>query len=107
MPEETLSQQLLLRRAAGLKLAEVTPRLFSFNSPYGACTECSGLGHPPMRSTRTRIVVPIRSARSTPAPSPWTTGLEVLADADGRRPLAEELGFSLDSAVEGAPRCAG
>jgi excinuclease ABC subunit A len=23
---------------------EPTPRLFSFNSPYGACTECSGLG---------------------------------------------------------------
>lgn len=29
----------------GISLAEITPRLFSFNSPYGACTECSGLGY--------------------------------------------------------------
>lgn len=25
-------------------LADLEPRLFSFNSPFGACTECSGLG---------------------------------------------------------------
>ncbi len=25
-------------------LAELAPRMFSFNSPYGACTACSGLG---------------------------------------------------------------
>jgi excinuclease ABC subunit A len=28
----------------GFSLEEVTPRLFSFNAPYGACPECSGLG---------------------------------------------------------------
>ncbi|HET9794926.1 MAG TPA: excinuclease ABC subunit UvrA [Thermoanaerobaculia bacterium] len=28
----------------GTSLAEITPRLFSFNSPYGACAKCSGLG---------------------------------------------------------------
>jgi excinuclease ABC subunit A len=28
----------------GVSLEELSPRLFSFNSPYGACTECSGLG---------------------------------------------------------------
>ncbi len=28
----------------GTSLAEVTPRLFSFNSPFGACATCSGLG---------------------------------------------------------------
>ncbi|HEY4229525.1 MAG TPA: excinuclease ABC subunit UvrA, partial [Thermoanaerobaculia bacterium] len=28
----------------GTSLTEITPRLFSFNSPYGACTACSGLG---------------------------------------------------------------
>ena len=28
----------------GTSLAEITPRLFSFNSPYGACPTCSGLG---------------------------------------------------------------
>ena len=28
----------------GLSLPELEPRQFSFNSPYGACPECSGLG---------------------------------------------------------------
>jgi excinuclease ABC subunit A len=28
----------------GLSFAELTPRDFSFNSPYGACTVCTGLG---------------------------------------------------------------
>jgi len=28
----------------GVSLPELAPRMFSFNSPYGACPECSGLG---------------------------------------------------------------
>jgi len=28
----------------GFSIEEIEPRLFSFNSPYGACPECSGLG---------------------------------------------------------------
>lgn len=28
----------------GISLPEIAPRMFSFNSPYGACSECSGLG---------------------------------------------------------------
>ncbi|MFA6029037.1 MAG: excinuclease ABC subunit UvrA [Elusimicrobiota bacterium] len=28
----------------GVSLPELEPRLFSFNSPYGACPECAGLG---------------------------------------------------------------
>jgi excinuclease ABC subunit A len=28
----------------GISIGEITPRLFSFNSPYGACARCSGLG---------------------------------------------------------------
>ena len=28
----------------GISLEEITPRLFSFNSPFGACPECHGLG---------------------------------------------------------------
>ncbi|NQU17410.1 MAG: excinuclease ABC subunit UvrA [Candidatus Saganbacteria bacterium] len=29
----------------GISLDEITPRIFSFNSPYGACPECTGLGN--------------------------------------------------------------
>ena len=28
----------------GISLPEIEPRLFSFNNPYGACPECTGLG---------------------------------------------------------------
>ncbi len=28
----------------GISIEEIEPRLFSFNSPFGACPECSGLG---------------------------------------------------------------
>ena len=29
---------------SGFTIEEIEPRLFSFNSPYGACSECEGLG---------------------------------------------------------------
>lgn len=29
---------------SGFAIAEIEPRIFSFNSPYGACPECDGLG---------------------------------------------------------------
>jgi excinuclease ABC subunit A len=41
--EETLSQNFSCNDC-GAGLSEITPRLFSFNSPYGACPACSGLG---------------------------------------------------------------
>jgi excinuclease ABC subunit A len=28
----------------GISIPEMTPRMFSFNNPYGACPDCSGLG---------------------------------------------------------------
>jgi excinuclease ABC subunit A len=41
--EETLSQSYSCSDC-GTSLSEIAPRLFSFNSPYGACSTCSGLG---------------------------------------------------------------
>jgi excinuclease ABC subunit A len=43
LPEETVSQHFACS-VCGTSLTEITPRLFSFNSPYGACPSCSGLG---------------------------------------------------------------
>ncbi len=42
-PEEVLSANYACPDC-GTSLTEITPRLFSFNSPYGACPACSGLG---------------------------------------------------------------
>ncbi|MDX1583821.1 MAG: excinuclease ABC subunit UvrA, partial [Thermoanaerobaculia bacterium] len=41
--EELLSQNYACPEC-GISVAEITPRMFSFNSPFGACQECSGLG---------------------------------------------------------------
>jgi excinuclease ABC subunit A len=43
LPEETVSQHFACS-VCSTSLTEITPRLFSFNSPYGACPTCSGLG---------------------------------------------------------------
>ncbi|MCA9403351.1 MAG: excinuclease ABC subunit UvrA [Candidatus Omnitrophica bacterium] len=40
--EKTYSEK--FSSESGFNIDEVTPRLFSFNSPYGACESCNGLG---------------------------------------------------------------
>jgi len=40
---ETMSAKFICPEC-GMSFPEVEPRLFSFNSPYGACPECNGLG---------------------------------------------------------------
>ena len=43
-PEEFFMSSKLSCPRDGYSYPEVEPRLFSFNSPYGACPECNGLG---------------------------------------------------------------
>ncbi|MCT1716229.1 excinuclease ABC subunit UvrA [Dermabacter hominis] len=84
-----------------LELEEIEPRSFSFNAPYGACPECSGIG------TRLEIdpdlVVPDESATlAEGAIAPWTLG-----SADHHQQvmsaLASELGFSMDTPWKDLP----
>jgi len=42
--EEFLFSQNFACVDCGVSIEEITPRLFSFNNPYGACPECTGLG---------------------------------------------------------------
>lgn len=42
--EERILSAKFICPADGSSFPEVEPRLFSFNSPYGACPECNGLG---------------------------------------------------------------
>ncbi len=44
IPEEFFMSSKLSCPKDGYSYPEVEPRLFSFNSPYGACPECNGLG---------------------------------------------------------------
>ena len=42
--EEWLYSEKFACPECGFSFEELTPRMFSFNSPFGACPECSGLG---------------------------------------------------------------
>lgn len=42
--EELLFSQKLACPECGFSIDELAPRMFSFNSPYGACPDCDGLG---------------------------------------------------------------
>ena len=42
--EETLYNTKYACTSCGISIPEIEPKLFSFNSPFGACPECGGLG---------------------------------------------------------------
>ncbi len=44
LPKEVTFSEQLACVYCGLSFEELAPRLFSFNSPYGACPDCTGLG---------------------------------------------------------------
>lgn len=43
--EELFFSQNLACPICGYSIAELSPRMFSFNSPFGACATCDGIGH--------------------------------------------------------------
>jgi excinuclease ABC subunit A len=42
--KEMTFSELFACRVCGISLPEIAPRIFSFNSPFGACPDCQGLG---------------------------------------------------------------
>ncbi|ETI65344.1 excinuclease ABC subunit A [Sphingobium sp. C100] len=88
---------------SGFTIAEIEPRLFSFNAPMGACPACDGLGEKQLFDPE--LVVPNEAlslkkgavvpwAKSNP-PSPYY--MQVLGS------LAREFGFSLDTPWQDLP----
>ncbi|MBI4309054.1 MAG: excinuclease ABC subunit UvrA [Candidatus Omnitrophica bacterium] len=56
----------------GTSLGEIEPRIFSFNSPYGACPECNGLGT--KMEIDPQALVPDESKPWSAAIVPWKKG---------------------------------
>jgi excinuclease ABC subunit A len=54
----------------GAVMEELSPRLFSFNSPYGACPHCHGLGS--LRTFSADLVVPDSTLPIYAAIAPWS-----------------------------------
>ncbi|MEM6454688.1 MAG: excinuclease ABC subunit UvrA [Acidobacteriota bacterium] len=92
--EETLSQHYACAEC-GFSVPEITPRLFSFNSPYGACETCGGLGTLTVVDPDKVIVDPKRSINAG-AVAPWRPGTNSFQMRKVET-LAETLGFSLDT----------
>ncbi len=53
----------------GAVMSELSPRLFSFNSPYGACSHCHGLGT--LKRFSPDLIIPDPNAPVQNAIAPW------------------------------------
>lgn len=85
-----------------LSFEELEPRSFSFNSPFGACPDCTGIGSR-MEVDPELIVPDDQKSLREGAIAPWTGGMskgyfERLVDG-----LATELGFRTDIPFAGLP----
>lgn len=91
--EEMLFSEHFACPVCGISLPEIEPRTFSFNSPHGACSECSGLGT--TMEFDPDLIIPNKDlsiaqgaiqpwVRSNATTSTWyTTILEALAERHG------------------------
>ncbi|QTX04649.1 excinuclease ABC subunit UvrA [Agromyces archimandritae] len=95
---DTFSEKLSCPNQHPIQLTEIEPRTFSFNAPFGACPECSGLG--------TRMSVDEELLLGDPELSisegviiPWTSQGKSLYNYYEKllAGLAADLDFSLDT----------
>ncbi len=93
--ELTLSEHLACLRD-GLSFEELEPRSFSFNSPFGACPSCSGLGV--TRAVDEELVIPDPAASlNEGAIAPWSRGTVSEYFRRLLESLSEENGIDMDT----------
>ena len=100
--ERIFSEHLACARD-GLSFEVLEPRSFSFNSPFGACPDCSGLGT--RREVDAELVVPDDElSLAEGALAPWSRGS--VSDYFGRllEAMSEELGISMDTPWKELPK---
>ena len=87
-----------------LSFEEMTPRLFSFNNPYGACPVCAGLGFTNEIDVNRLIVDENLSLRQGGIKaSGWYIDTGKMSQMQFRG-LAREYGFSLDTPIKDLPK---
>ena len=83
----------------GVSFPELEPRSFSFNSPYGACTECSGLGT--RREVDPELIVPDTDrSLAEGCIAPWSSGHNMEYFGRLLQAVGDTVGFSLDTPWE-------
>ncbi|MGB2705542.1 MAG: excinuclease ABC subunit UvrA, partial [Candidatus Omnitrophota bacterium] len=88
----------------GLSFEELVPRAFSFNSPYGACGLCGGLGN--KIEIDPELVIPDKSRPLLEAIAPWRRGGKGLILYFRRylRALARNYGFDVFTPFNRLPK---
>ena len=87
---------------SGFTIEEIEPRLFSFNSPFGACEECEGIGI--KLNVDPNLVVPDeKKTISNGAIEPWAK-TTTLYYAQTLSSLAKHYDFSLDEKWSKLPK---
>ena len=105
--EELLFSQNYACPDCGVSLEELTPRMFSFNNPFGACPTCSGLGA--MMKIDPALVVPNESlslAEGAISVSGWQSANRESIAGMYFSALAEKYGFSMDTPFAELPKAA-
>jgi excinuclease ABC subunit A len=94
--EVRFSERMACPNGHPLSLDELEPRTFSFNSPYGACPECTGIGI--KKEVDPELVVPDPElSLADGAIAPWSVGQS--AEYFGRllEGLSRAVGFRMDT----------
>jgi len=98
-PTPMLFSERLACAGCGVSLPEVSPRMFSFNNPYGACPDCGGIGSRDEIDPERLVPSPERSLRAG-ALAPWA-GRESTYFRQTLQVLARRHRFSLDTPWSG------
>jgi len=87
---------------SGFTIEEIEPRLFSFNSPYGACEECEGIGI--KLNVDPNLVIPDeRKSIADGAIEPWSKST-TLYYAQTLASIAKHYSFSLNDKWKKLPK---
>lgn len=94
--KERIFSEHLACHDCGLSFEELEPRSFSFNSPFGACPDCSGIGT--KLEVDVDLVIPDDSISiSEGAIAPWSSGHTSEYFTHLLEGLAEEIPFKFDT----------
>ena len=100
-PEEYRYSQNYACEEHGFSMGELSPRMFSFNNPYGACERCAGIGE--LRTVSFDLICPDRSL-SLADGAVAVNGFKSLDDSTWTAPLYEAVGerhgFTLDMPIK-------
>ncbi|MBF6573615.1 excinuclease ABC subunit UvrA [Nocardia farcinica] len=100
--ERRFSERLACPNGHPLDIEDLEPRSFSFNSPYGACPDCAGLGI--RKEVDPDLVVPDPElSLAEGAIAPWSRGQTAEYFTRLLTGLAEAIGFSMDTPWKDLP----